>query len=418
MDPGTALGVVQMGIQVCQGLFNYYRTWRSYERDIEVATASIEDLLGLFREVDDTLSNVKTTGQGHKVLQRANEAAAKCLQDVEVLKAELATVSRYQDTSDIRFKLERHLRRVVYPFRKGTLEDLREIITEARTHLMEVLSVLQVRKVADIEKSIIKNQEVLLEIKQSVVRKDVRDWLAVPESTSHQDAVKKRHGSTGQWFLDSKTYEKYKSDENSFLWIHGIVGCGKTIIASTIINDLRMLCYTQEDYVCAYYYFTFSNNASAKPSSMIKYLLLQLSEKIVHKTVPLFEAFEPSEPLTDEGAVDLLRSTLLSFRRIFIVVDALDECVDKETLLEFIDTLRKWNLEQLHFLVTSRDEVDLRDGIDLSESGEDLSLQTSGQDEDIKEYICMSLATDSRLKKWFNLRSLIENRLVDGANGM
>jgi hypothetical protein len=34
MDPGTALAVVSLGIQVFQGLVSYYDAWKSYDADI------------------------------------------------------------------------------------------------------------------------------------------------------------------------------------------------------------------------------------------------------------------------------------------------------------------------------------------------------------------------------------------------
>ena len=37
MDPGTALGIVSLGIQVCEGLLGYYRDYKRYEEDCQEA---------------------------------------------------------------------------------------------------------------------------------------------------------------------------------------------------------------------------------------------------------------------------------------------------------------------------------------------------------------------------------------------
>lgn len=41
---GSALGVVSVGIQVCQGLLSYYNAWRSYNSQISHCYNTIEGL--------------------------------------------------------------------------------------------------------------------------------------------------------------------------------------------------------------------------------------------------------------------------------------------------------------------------------------------------------------------------------------
>lgn len=46
----------------------------------------------------------------------------------------------------------------------------------------------------------------------------------------HQQAKQKRVGKTGQWFLGSDQFQSWLLEPNSFLWLHGIAGCGKTVL--------------------------------------------------------------------------------------------------------------------------------------------------------------------------------------------
>jgi hypothetical protein len=41
MDPGTALGAISLGIEVCKGLLDYYRTWNEHEVDIKQTSNKI-----------------------------------------------------------------------------------------------------------------------------------------------------------------------------------------------------------------------------------------------------------------------------------------------------------------------------------------------------------------------------------------
>jgi DNA replication protein DnaC len=65
------------------------------------------------------------------------------------------------------------------------------------------------------------------------------DWLLPADpSTNFNRALGQRHHGSGQWFLEGKAYSAWKKEDNSFLWLYGIPGCGKTILSSIIIEDL------------------------------------------------------------------------------------------------------------------------------------------------------------------------------------
>ena len=57
MDAGSAVGIVSLGIQVCQGLLDYYHSWKSYRTDINTAYDCIADLHKTFALLQDTLSS-------------------------------------------------------------------------------------------------------------------------------------------------------------------------------------------------------------------------------------------------------------------------------------------------------------------------------------------------------------------------
>ena len=48
MDPGTAVGVISLGIQVCEGILKYYRDWKGYEDDIQGTYTEIDHLAKTF----------------------------------------------------------------------------------------------------------------------------------------------------------------------------------------------------------------------------------------------------------------------------------------------------------------------------------------------------------------------------------
>jgi hypothetical protein len=63
-------------------------------------------------------------------------------------------------------------------------------------------------------------------------RENVLKWIARSDlcSSSHKAARKQCQLGTGNWFLQGQIYQNWRKKPGSFLWLHGIPGCGKTIL--------------------------------------------------------------------------------------------------------------------------------------------------------------------------------------------
>jgi len=58
-------------------------------------------------------------------------------------------------------------------------------------------------------------------------------WLApLHYNVKHEQSVEKNQEDTGMWLFENDIYKRWESSP-SMLWIHGIPGCGKTILAYT-----------------------------------------------------------------------------------------------------------------------------------------------------------------------------------------
>jgi len=62
-------------------------------------------------------------------------------------------------------------------------------------------------------------------------RNQILKWLSNTDPTiNHNAACEKHEPQTGNWFIQGKDYSQWKETPSSFLWLHGIPGCGKTIL--------------------------------------------------------------------------------------------------------------------------------------------------------------------------------------------
>jgi predicted ATPase len=57
-------------------------------------------------------------------------------------------------------------------------------------------------------------------------------WLSpLHYNVKHEESVEKHQEDTGTWLFEKKIYKEWEDSTQSVLWIHGITGCGKTILA-------------------------------------------------------------------------------------------------------------------------------------------------------------------------------------------
>ena len=105
--------------------------------------------------------------------------------------------------------------------------------------------------------------------------------LAPDTSLNHQKALKQRQHDTGRWLLHEKRYEDWKMENSSCIWLYGIPGCGKTILSSTILEDIFMCCDNHSGYAVAYFYFDFNDVQKQNAERMLRSLVVQLLQKSV-----------------------------------------------------------------------------------------------------------------------------------------
>ena len=245
----------------------------------------------------------------------------------------------------------------------------------------------------------------------------ILSWLTKTDPISnHTAACEKHQDGTGQWFLSSHEYSQWLRPKRS-LWLHGIPGAGKTILCSTIIENVKSRC--SRDQVCLYFYFDFSNPLKREFINMLYSFLAQLSSSKIHPEVK--QLYERCNNGTREATVSQLIETILSIasqgERMFIIIDALDESSDWKGLLNVVKTILQFNGE-INLLMTSRKEHDIQAVLEHSVDSA-VAIQNKLVDADVDIYVRECLQNDSDLHKWDDeLKSEILTTLTSGAQGM
>ncbi|PVH91840.1 ankyrin [Periconia macrospinosa] len=255
----------------------------------------------------------------------------------------------------------------------------------------------------------------------------IRQWLSAPDpSTNYQKALKLRQADTGIWFLESDTYTRWKTAAASPLWLYGIPGCGKTILSSTVLENIFQNCQDDPAKAIAYFFFDFNDVQKQDPEMMIRSLVCQLSQQCIKIPASLDALFSSSESGQRQppahALMEALRSMVQGLPIVYVVLDALDECTQREELMEMLEAITGWQLPNLHFMVTSRRERDIEMSLEsFIDERCRICLQSTLVDKDIKRYVRQRLSDDKRLRKWEKDASMmrqIETALMSGAKGM
>ncbi|KAJ8132754.1 hypothetical protein O1611_g873 [Lasiodiplodia mahajangana] len=257
----------------------------------------------------------------------------------------------------------------------------------------------------------------------------IYDWLSPPDpSTNLNNALdNNRHPGSGEWLLNHVSYTSWKKEESSFLWLCGITGCGKTVLASTIIENLQ-----KDEMSCGpllYFYFDFSDAKKQSLHMMLLSMVSQLYLKRQDTRGPLDELY--SQENRQKPSLKKLREIFLDMVQqaggeVWIVLDAVDECTTRRDpiggLLLWIQSLPDSQINA-HLLVTSRPEPDINAFIgSWTANPRIIHIESMVIKDDISAYVRACVRDSSGpMKRWCEepeIQGNIENTLIQKANGM
>ncbi|KAL8722851.1 MAG: hypothetical protein Q9225_000738 [Loekoesia sp. 1 TL-2023] len=197
-------------------------------------------------------------------------------------------------------------------------------------------------------------------IKQSTANEEVKaiiDWISnlnflkQQADFVNQDQVQE---GTGQWFLRSTEFQQWTSSHEAMLWCPGIMGAGKTYLASIAVEHLKNTRGDQNIAVLVLY-CGFNEAKTQSIDNLVAALIkqiLQLRPEVNEDIKKLYKEKSATgvSPKLDK-LTTLLRAELAKFDDCFIVVDGLDEMLNESTRQSLLETL---NYGKVNIMITSR----------------------------------------------------------------
>ncbi|KAK5242764.1 hypothetical protein LTR20_001091 [Exophiala xenobiotica] len=223
----------------------------------------------------------------------------------------------------------------------------------------------------------------------------ILQWLAGADSQLDHEILHKTRQDfpcSGRWFFKHPNFRCWRQDDipkKPGLWLVGIPGAGKTILASSVIED----CQQDQSAQTVYFYCKHGDPQRTTLMPILRSILRQLIRPSDQLLSWCYDQYLSSNQLSlssEKTCREMLRTLLLSTERSFVIVDGIDECEqhERDLLLSFLSGIisecDSQHPGKLRVMVVSRDEPDVRRKL----SGfSEIAIRPNDNEEDIRNFI-------------------------------
>ena len=180
------------------------------------------------------------------------------------------------------------------------------------------------------------------------------------------------------------------------------------------------------------FYFDFRDGGKQEIRHLLSSILIQLCGQSDEFLKILSSLFTDHDGGTRQPSEDTLMECLKSMLQLpgqgplYLIIDALDECpnssgypTQREQVLAIMQELIVLQLPQVHFCITSRPEIDIRDILEPLAVYDVPLHKQAGQNRDIVDYINHFVCSDLKVRRWREEdKQLVIKTLTEKAGGM
>ena len=255
-------------------------------------------------------------------------------------------------------------------------------------------------------------------------KKKVLKWLYRSEQADDYLADLARHhaiGNTCQWIFQRLDFTSWLSQpSSSILWINGIPGSGKSFLAAQAVRHL------QQSHPQVMYFFCNDRyeetRLPANALGCLIYQMLLMNESLL-KTLSAFRDKSTQKRLISlDTSMQIFRESVAAVGPCYIVIDALDECADRNILARLLYDVVCEVPFGLKIIATSRDEEDIRRDLGSKEKVKPLRIGDSDIMDDVQIFVEHLVSNSSelslKLADHLPLRRDVIKGLVSAAQGM
>jgi hypothetical protein len=423
----SVISVLQLSDRVITVCWEYCKTAKHAKKDILEVRTAVKDLKNVLDDIQMLIENDGDVEDRRPVLNTLTATFKSCETALQEIAKELGmTFDADVNTENAKVGFRK---KASWPWKEKGVSKILQTIEKYKTTFIlaingDTLQLLRAVQecVHNVSGSVRDISESVQTMTISTRHEKIIKWLknSIDPSLNHNSARKKHEPTTGDWLLESELFATWKTMKNGSLWLYGMPGAGKTILCSTIIDQVKSLCAGDAAYRYAYFYFDFNDAQKQTVAGMLSSLIAQLSVPELPKEVD--ELYKQCNHGEQQPGEKNLVTTLIALlgsgsHQTYLIMDALDECSEKEGLFKTIRRVIQTSA-QVNVLVTSREDHDITEGL-RAVIVNSISLECGGLGADIERHIHSCLENDS---EWRNcgpiIKQEIQAALVKGARGM
>lgn len=279
-------------------------------------------------------------------------------------------------------------------------------------------------KVNDIEakieeqfKGLNEKMQELKDFPQDSLLRDCFRCFSVVDYQNIKDEVPPRVPGTCEWILNHPKYLMWlNAQETKLLWITADPGCGKTVLAKSLIDEhLLSLDASPADNVC-YFFFKDEDQKTRSPAAAISTFLHQLftqDPSLLGRAIPFFQRHGDKlcERLSELWKLFLEVTVCPEAGRTICVIDALDECADdmRDSMIRLLRGVcsQPEDYPKLKFLVTSQPRVSMTESLFGIKLGSEIRLMGENAEEKGHIYLEIKSFIKARVDSFRRLREQV-----------
>lgn len=429
-------GLVSLADTVFRYVYKYMRGAVAAKEEITRIAQELQSFIGILRGVQVLAQSLEEEGDTYDPSIRVHHVYY-CEQTLNKIYDRMKRAAQKIEKGRSKGGLVQQLK---WPFSKSETQEVLEelerhkanmnlgVATESMQKLQLLLSKQKVTDiVANETRQVVRElrTEILVDARKRRVLEFFLDTEKVNPQTSLDINMKLRHPMTGLWLTESPVFIQWLDTPGSNIWLSGIPGGGKTVLAGAAIQETLTRASPNASIGAAFFFCDYKNENTLNNTNIIGAVASQLARQ-KHEAFDLLQDYyddlHPVDGLPKKADPDDVRVVVGKmcelFDQVLMVVDGIDECGDSmDEVAEMLSDLAN-DSQKLSVAVFSRDEVGIRR--QLEDTFKPITIAASSKD--IELYVraeLESLIHRGRLRITnASLKEAIREALVNQAQGM
>ncbi|WQF85414.1 Putative fungal domain of STAND protein [Colletotrichum destructivum] len=414
-------GLVTLADIIFDRLVKYGRSVKDAEKEIQELAKEVNLLAGILSSLSRLARALDDESFDRNLRMHHIEACNKTLAEIDKrlgkmdkdsIKDRLKWPFSNHRIKEWLEELSKHKQNINLALSANTMDAMLRLLAQEGRHAGETLTVVK------------ETREIVTRIEQNSGRTKILDYfLKYNPQQNYEMSRRLRHPRTGLWLTRLPEFQHWLSTPDSRLWLKGIPGAGKTVLAASIIE--AALGMSTETTPSAFFFCDYKEANTHKPEAILGALIYQLAiqkEEAYERLEKFYEELHPSNGLPRVASVMSLERVLKDMTKmydhVYLIVDGLDECKElTDDVVEMLSDISE-DTDNVSMALLSRDEDHIRGHLEA----DFVPLEIAAHKEDITEFVTSEIEERIRNRKLHindaELKGEILHGLIDGAKGM